>query len=514
MTFSGPDHLFLTLEMAITGVGDPQSWVEDHLTLVGQNEPYPLERFRPILTNDEVEYRADYDFEYVYELIFRIPRQENLPDLWLAYDGQTEIDMAALLESTSAGAPADIYATSEPAGIVLSGVDNLAYGENSVVAGGSNNQALAVNSAVCGGSYNLAAVSHAFVGGGRENRAELFYATVGGGYGNVASARDTTVCGGSRNEATDRYAAIAGGLRNRASSPESTIAGGSYNQASQVYAAVGGGTRNHAGGYGSFVGAGAGNEAQGDFAVVAGGLGNSAPGEYTFIAGGHGNRALGDYAAVIGGTSNVAGSDYSLAAGSNVHIADAHPGAILIADALTSPFESQAANELAVRATGGVRLVTSVSSDGSAISGAVLPTGSGAWSQLSDRAVKDNIEAIDPLVVLDALLQIPIYTWRYNSQPETVRHLGPMAQDFNAAFQLGEDERYISSVDADGVALASILALAVQVQQQADQIERLEGQLEQAQVLTYRFESLLAALMLGVAVGGWIQSMVRRRSQT
>jgi hypothetical protein len=89
-----------------------------------------------------------------------------------------------------------------------------------------------------------------------------------------------------------------------------------------------------------------------------------------------------------------------------------------------------------------------------------------------------------------------------------------MAQDFYAAFQLGEDERYISSVDADGVALASIQALAVQVQQQADQIERLEGQLEQAQVLTYRFESLLAALMLGVAVGGWIQSMVRRRSQT
>lgn len=506
MTFSGPENIFLVSELAITGVDDPQAWVENHLSLVGESGEYPLERFRPILTNDEVEYRADFEFEYIYELIYRIPRQTNFSQLWLAFDGQTAIDMLPFLQSTISSGLADLYATSEPAGTVLSGLDNLAYGEQSVVAGGSDNQALAINSVVCGGSYNLAAVSHAFVGGGRENRAELFYATVSGGYGNVASARETTVCGGSRNEASDRYATVAGGIRNQASSPESTIAGGSYNQASQVYAAVGGGTRNQAGGYGSFVGAGAGNEALSDYALVVGGLGNSASGEYSTLGGGHGNQAMGDYASVLGGTSNSAGADYSLALGSNIQIASRHTGAILISDADSTPFTSQAANELAVRATGGVRLVTSVDSDGIPTSGAILPSGSGAWSQLSDRAAKSNIALVDPQVVLDALLQLPLYTWRYNTQPESVRHLGPMAQDFYAAFQLGEDERFINSVDADGVALASVQALALQVEQQAEQLEQLEGQLADAQITTHQNENLLVVGLLGVILGWWMKS--------
>jgi regulator of replication initiation timing len=37
-----------------------------------------------------------------------------------------------------------------------------------------------------------------------------------------------------------------------------------------------------------------------------------------------------------------------------------------------------------------------------------------------------------------------------------------MAQDFYAAFHVGEDDRHITSIDEDGVALASIKALAIQ----------------------------------------------------
>jgi regulator of replication initiation timing len=39
-----------------------------------------------------------------------------------------------------------------------------------------------------------------------------------------------------------------------------------------------------------------------------------------------------------------------------------------------------------------------------------------------------------------------------------------MAQDFYAAFKVGEDDRHITSIDEDGVALAAIKALAVQNQ--------------------------------------------------
>ncbi len=40
-----------------------------------------------------------------------------------------------------------------------------------------------------------------------------------------------------------------------------------------------------------------------------------------------------------------------------------------------------------------------------------------------------------------------------------MRHVGPMAQDFYAAFRVGEDDRHITSIDEDGVALAAIKAL-------------------------------------------------------
>jgi hypothetical protein len=49
--------------------------------------------------------------------------------------------------------------------------------------------------------------------------------------------------------------------------------------------------------------------------------------------------------------------------------------------------------------------------------------------------------------------------WSYKAQDPTIRHIGPTAQEFKAAFQVGEDDRHISTVDADGVALAAIQGL-------------------------------------------------------
>lgn len=54
------------------------------------------------------------------------------------------------------------------------------------------------------------------------------------------------------------------------------------------------------------------------------------------------------------------------------------------------------------------------------------------------------------------LAELPLFTWNYRAQNPAIRHLGPMAQDFRAAFSLGEDEKHISTVDADGVAVDGI----------------------------------------------------------
>jgi hypothetical protein len=50
---------------------------------------------------------------------------------------------------------------------------------------------------------------------------------------------------------------------------------------------------------------------------------------------------------------------------------------------------------------------------------------------------------------------LPLLQWCYRGSDTTV-HPGPMAEDFMAAFGLGGDERYVGTVDADGVALAAI----------------------------------------------------------
>jgi len=49
---------------------------------------------------------------------------------------------------------------------------------------------------------------------------------------------------------------------------------------------------------------------------------------------------------------------------------------------------------------------------------------------------------------------------RFHKSESGVRHLGPMAQDFYSAFGVGVDDRHITSIDEDGVALAAIKALS------------------------------------------------------
>jgi hypothetical protein len=66
------------------------------------------------------------------------------------------------------------------------------------------------------------------------------------------------------------------------------------------------------------------------------------------------------------------------------------------------------------------------------------------------------------LAKIDAL---PISRWSYKSE-RGVRHVGPMAQDFYAAFKVGEDDKHITSIDEDGVALAAIKALHSQLRTQ------------------------------------------------
>ena len=93
---------------------------------------------------------------------------------------------------------------------------------------------------------------------------------------------------------------------------------------------------------------------------------------------------------------------------------------------------------------------------------------------VSDRNLKRNIEPVDEQAVLESVVQIPMSTWSYKSDDPAVRHLGPMAQDFYAAFGLGDTDRAYNSIDAHGVALAAIKALYERGREQGERIDRLE----------------------------------------
>ena len=162
--------------------------------------------------------------------------------------------------------------------------------------------------------------------------------------------------------------------------------------------------------------------------------------------------------AVCGGYENTASGNYSFAAGRRVQAT--HTGALLLADSEDLDFISAASDEFAVRCTGGARIVTGINgTTGAPTAGSQLASGGGSWSSISDRNLKENFSPIDGREVLKRLASIPVERWNYKSQDASIRHMGPMAQDFYAAFGLGEDNKHITTVDADGVALAAIQGL-------------------------------------------------------
>lgn len=77
--------------------------------------------------------------------------------------------------------------------------------------------------------------------------------------------------------------------------------------------------------------------------------------------------------------------------------------------------------------------------------------------------------------ILERLASLPVYGWRYRDEPEGVRHLGPMAQDFMAAFGLGDDDRRIMCVDANGVLVVAVQALVRRIAALEARIAALEA---------------------------------------
>jgi len=81
------------------------------------------------------------------------------------------------------------------------------------------------------------------------------------------------------------------------------------------------------------------------------------------------------------------------------------------------------------------------------------------WTNASDKNLKEDFTAVDEHEILERLETLPIQKWRYKNDKDSVQHVGPVAQDFYTAYQLGNDDKSISTVDTAGIAFAAIKAL-------------------------------------------------------
>ena len=388
----------------------------------------------------------------------------------------------------------------EPSTVLLSGVpvtaNVIAGGQTNIAAAGVRGATIAGGGATPGGDPSFTT----------EARNEVLghYGSIGGGFANVAGlplgqpefATLATVGGGELNTASGTWSTVSGGERNTASGLWGAVPGGAENTAAGDRSAVGGGFRNCAGGHDSWAGgsrakvrrgtgaggAGAGcagvplsTSSRGDEGTFAwadsqsadfvstgpdqfnirarGGVGiNTPPRDVNVemtIRGRQGD-AFGGNADVelIIDNANQEGIQFGASnGGAGVNDANfeiAHKNATTFAPRLTL-FGSGA--------------VTIRSNNTGGNTGVTMAAGSGAWSSLSDRHQKTAFVAVDPLDVLARVLALPMATWSYRAQGAGIRHMGPMAQDFHAAFGLGESDTRIATIDADGVALAAIQGL-------------------------------------------------------
>jgi hypothetical protein len=278
-------------------------------------------------------------------------------------------------------------------------------------------------------------------GGGFEgfpNQAFDSAATIGGGFGNEAFGDTSTISGGIRNTTIGGASAIGGGSDNEASGDFSTISGGIGNQAAGNSSAIlGGGS----------------NEVTGNLAAIIGGSNNAVSGDHSVVGGGEFNIVTGAHGTIPGGSNNRVDGDFSFAAGSNALVTG--NGSFIWADASGNALSTGVDNYFMARASGGYALFT----DAFASTGVFMSAGDNAWSAVSDRNVKENFKPINTLDILGKVCDLPITEWNLISQDPSIRHLGPMAQDFRAAFGLGDSDRHISTSDADGVAFAAIQGL-------------------------------------------------------
>ncbi|PEN11489.1 hypothetical protein CRI94_15770 [Longibacter salinarum] len=119
---------------------------------------------------------------------------------------------------------------------------------------------------------------------------------------------------------------------------------------------------------------------------------------------------------------------------------------------------------------------------------------SGVLTEASSMHLKENRETVNTAEVLETLKSLPVETWNYRTDEDGIRHMGPMAQTFYAAFGLGVDEEHLAPLDVNGVALAAIQELLKRVESLESEAASTENQVQELKAENQELSDRIARL--------------------
>ncbi|NMB71467.1 MAG: hypothetical protein GYA22_04890 [Bacteroidales bacterium] len=98
----------------------------------------------------------------------------------------------------------------------------------------------------------------------------------------------------------------------------------------------------------------------------------------------------------------------------------------------------------------------------------------GTITQSSDRNLKNNFLPINGFEILQRIEKLPIFQWNYMTDDPSIKHIGPVAQDFHSLFEVGNDDKSVAIIDLTGISLAGIKELIRQNREMREELEQLK----------------------------------------
>jgi Chaperone of endosialidase/Head domain of trimeric autotransporter adhesin len=174
-------------------------------------------------------------------------------------------------------------------------------------------------------------------------------------------------------------------------------------------------------------------------------------------------------------------------------------GSLAGASAATDSIRNTADGQATWRVPGGFRIFTNTA----ATVGVQVNAGGSSWNVISDRNRKENFLGVDGEDLLARLRGVPVTTWRYQDEVDrTVRHIGPMAQDWQRAFGFSADGTTINMSDFDGVNLAAVQALSARTERLQGENAELRARNQQLEARQQELEARLRRVETLLARGG------------